>query len=179
VDNDNSHEDEGKGRYLYPPSTAATLNLAATAAQCARIWREIDPQFGESCLAASETAWDAARANPGIYAGNTPGTGGGNYDDRTVADEFFWAAAELFITTGKDEYQSALLESGLFGEVDSFDWGDTASLGAISLLLTENGLPKDRIAVLEEEVIAFADEMIGVQNQDGYSVLIDGKYPWG
>ena len=26
-------------RYLRPPSTAATLNLAATAAQCARIWQ--------------------------------------------------------------------------------------------------------------------------------------------
>ena len=32
-------------RYLHPPSTAATLNLAATAAQCARIWRTIDAGF--------------------------------------------------------------------------------------------------------------------------------------
>src|SRR5690606_32650489 len=35
VNNDNNHEVENAGRYLYPASTAATLNLAATAAQCA------------------------------------------------------------------------------------------------------------------------------------------------
>ena len=41
-------------RYLFPPSTGATLNLAATAAQCARIWRTIDPAFAARCLTAAE-----------------------------------------------------------------------------------------------------------------------------
>ncbi len=179
VDNDNEHEMGGAGRYLYPPSTAATLNLAATGAQCARIWEEIDPEFTATCLAAAETAWEAALANPGIYAGNTPGDGGGNYDDGNVADEFYWAAAELFVTTGDQEYLDYLLESDRFGEVDQFDWGSTASLGTISLLLTENDLPEDKAAQLEENLLAFADEMLAIQERDGYSVLIDGDYIWG
>ena len=49
--------------------TAATLNLAATAAQCARIWRSIDPTFvGHAAWRAAETAWAAAKANPAMLA---------------------------------------------------------------------------------------------------------------
>ncbi|NWP47735.1 glycosyl hydrolase, partial [Escherichia coli] len=38
-------QDDTQERLLYPPTTAATLNLAATAAQCARIWKGIDDAF--------------------------------------------------------------------------------------------------------------------------------------
>jgi endoglucanase len=179
VNNDNSNKLAGAGRYLYPPTTAATLNLAATAAQCARIWKEIDPEFSNRCLSASETAWQAAKANPGIYAGNTPGNGGGNYPDDTVADEFYWAAAELFVSTGEAQYQTYLLDSYQFSKVDAFDWGHTAPLGTISLLAVGNTLPADKLAVLKQSVLTFADNMLKIQDHDGYSVLIEGDYPWG
>ncbi|MCH2109584.1 MAG: glycoside hydrolase family 9 protein, partial [Polyangiaceae bacterium] len=59
------HEAEQKmKRHLRPVSTAATLNLAATAAQAARIWKDIDPAFAQRCLNAAETAWLAARQYP-------------------------------------------------------------------------------------------------------------------
>ena len=44
--------------------TAATLNLAAAAAQAARLWRKLDPAFSARCLTAAETAFAAAKANP-------------------------------------------------------------------------------------------------------------------
>ncbi len=75
VNNDNANEIAGTGRYLYPPSTAATLNLAATGAVCARIWGEIDPEFSQKCLSAAEIAWEAAVANPQIYRGQQSGAG--------------------------------------------------------------------------------------------------------
>lgn len=179
VDNDNANEIEGRGRYLFPPSTAATLNLAATAAVCARVWEEIDPKFAEACLGAAEKAWQAAVDNPAVYAGNTPGQGGGNYDDRKVGDEFYWAAAELFITTGKDVYQDYLLGSQQLGAAAAFEWGQTAALGTISLLSTSNGLPEEQSALLQQNVLAFADEMKRIQKSDGYYVPLSGDYPWG
>jgi endoglucanase len=179
VNNDNANAIVGTGRYLYPPTTAATLNLAATAAQCARIWKEINPAFSERCLVASESAWKAALANPGIYAGNNPGSGGGNYEDGNVADEFYWAASELFITTDKAEYQTCLLGSNQFAKVDAFDWGNTAPLGTISLLSVDNSIPADKLAVLKHSVLVFADSMLKVQDRDGYFALIEGDYPWG
>lgn len=179
VDNDNAHALPGQGRYVFPPSTAATLNLAATAAQCARIWNDIDQPFAERCLVAAETAWQAALENPGIYAGNTPGAGGGNYDDENVGDEFYWAASELFITTGKEEYKDYLLNSNDFAAADAFDWGHVAPLGTISLLTHKTSLSDDQNAALQQAVIDYADELIQVQEKDGYRVLIDEDYPWG
>ncbi|WP_406723774.1 glycoside hydrolase family 9 protein [Streptomyces sp. GD-15H] len=52
--------DDPQRRELHPPSTAATLNLAATAAQAARLYRSSDRQFATRTLAAARTAWTAA-----------------------------------------------------------------------------------------------------------------------
>lgn len=179
VNNDNEHALPGQGRYLFPPSTAATLNLAATAAQCARIWNGLDQPFADRCLSSAETAWQAALENPGIYAGNTPGVGGGNYPDENLSDEFYWAASELFITTGKQEYKEYLLSSKDFAAVEAFDWGHMAPLGTISLLTHETSLSAEQQATLQQAIIAYADELLKVQEQDGYRVLIDEDYPWG
>src|SRR5258706_10689048 len=91
-------------RFIHPPSTAATLNLAAVAAQAARGYAQIDPAFAKKCLVAAERAWTAAKQNPARYASNVT-KGGGPYDDKDVTDEFYWAAAELYVTTGKDIYR--------------------------------------------------------------------------
>ncbi|HNR02206.1 MAG TPA: glycoside hydrolase family 9 protein [Anaerolineaceae bacterium] len=143
------------------------------------IWPELDAEFADRCLAAAESAWQAALDNPGIYAGNNPGSGGGNYADENVSDEFYWAAAELYITTDKAEYREYLLASEHFAEVDAFDWGHTAPLGTVSLLTNPNALPADKKAALEQALLTFAEDMLDVQARDGYAVLIDEDYPWG
>jgi endoglucanase len=179
IDNDNDHKIDSAGRYLFPPSTAATLNLAATAAQSARIWKVVDPEFSEKCLKAAEIAWEAAVEHPGIFYGNNPGQGGGNYDDQNVSDEFYWAAAELFITTGKSNYATFLSNSDEFGAIEQFEWGRTASLGTISLLTANSKLTEDQLKVLKNGLLTFADELSTIQQNDGYSVLIKGAFPWG
>ena len=74
------HEDP-MPRFLHPASTAATLNLAANAAQAARIWRAIDKAFADKCLKAAERAWEAAQGEPGDLRAERAGDGGGPYDD--------------------------------------------------------------------------------------------------
>jgi hypothetical protein len=172
--------DFNNGRFLMPPSTAATLNLAATAAQCARIWREIDADFSARCLTAAETAWQAAVANPAIYAGNTPGEGGGNYDDKNVTDEFFWAAAELFITTGDEAYREYLTPV-LSGTNDlSMWWGGTNALGTISLLSAPNTLSDDERETLQQQIITAAAGHLDRIESEGYRVpLSESQYVWG
>ena len=50
------------------------LNLAAMAAQAARLWRTLDPAFSARCLTAAETAYAAAKKNPAVHAErDTPG----------------------------------------------------------------------------------------------------------
>ncbi len=61
----------------------------------------------------------------------------------------------------------------------AFDWGHVAPLGTISLLTHETSLSAEHKAALQRAVIAYAEELIKVQEQDGYRVLIDEDYPWG
>src|SRR6185437_14250303 len=123
-------QDDPMKRYLRPPSTAATLNLAAVAAQAARIWRPIDAPFAAKCLTAAERAWAAAQAHPDVYAPATDNNGGGPHDDNTVTDELYWAAAELFVTTGKEVYKAFLTRSPHFKTVPTVAAGVGGGVGA-------------------------------------------------
>lgn len=176
------------GRMLMPPSTAATYNMAATAAQCARIWREIDAEFAQTCLDAAEKAWRAGQDNPIMTYGNIPGNGGGNYDNADTSDEFYWATAELYITTGNEEYLNALVESDHFTGMETMAnanasvmyWGDTAALGTISLVTTPNGLTTEQLDGLRAGIIAAADIYLERVASEGYGVPITAQqYFWG
>ena len=175
--NNNNDFADGNGRYVYPPSTAATYNLAATAAQCARIWRGIDDAFADRCLTAATTAFQAGQDNPIALAGNTPGEGGGNYDDGNISDELFWAAAELYITTGDEQYLDAM-RSTPYLETFNRDmyWGGTAPLGTLSLILHDVDIPE--MENLEAQVIAAADDYLATISAEGYRVPIT-EYVWG
>lgn len=184
------HEDVMK-RYLRPPSTAATLNLAATAGQAARIWKTLDPAFSAKCLAAAEIAWAAAQANPAVHAPGSDNAGGGPYDDKNVADDFYWAAAELLLTTGKDVYKEAVVRSPLFkiipgprnAALGSMTWQDTQALGSISLAVVPGGLDAASVASLRANLVAVADAYLDVIETQGYRLPMKpgngGKYPWG
>jgi endoglucanase len=182
------NDDPTTGRYLMPPSTAATLNLSAVAAQAARIWREIDPDFAARCLRAAERAWEAAHANPARFLGNTPGEGGGPYNDDDVTDEFYWAAAELYLATGAPAYREYLRGAPYFATFPGLDedsasamyWGGTAALGTISLLSAPSDLPQADLTRLADQIIQTADRYVQTLNDEGYPVPIPHwAYWWG
>ncbi|MFN3945825.1 MAG: family 43 glycosylhydrolase [Allosphingosinicella sp.] len=174
------HEDQ-QPRFLYPPSTAATLNLAATAAQCARVWRGIDDAFAARCLAAAERAFAAARRNPEIFAiGNFDGSGG--YGDPELSDEFHWAAAELFVTTGNAGYEAVLRASPHFSAAVAPEpgWPGTATLGTISLALVPNRLAAGDLQAVRVRLTAAADAWIAERERVGYRIPYAPEgYPWG
>jgi len=174
------HQDRER-RFLFPPSTGATLNLAATAAQCARVWREIDAAFSARCLAAAERAWRAAVRNPEIHAvGNFNGSGG--YGDGEFGDEFFWAAAELFATTGSEDYGRALRASRHFTSpiAGEHGWPQTAPLGTITLAMVPNRLAPAERASVRRHLIAAADSFLADTNRVGYAIpYAPAHYPWG
>ena len=99
-------------RVLHRPSTAATLNLAAVASQASRLVRKDHAERAAELLHVAERAYRAALLNPGLFAPDDQGAlGGGPYNDDEVDDEFYWAAVELFVTTGKDDYRHAVFRS--------------------------------------------------------------------
>ncbi|MFJ8625015.1 glycoside hydrolase family 9 protein [Kitasatospora sp. NPDC093550] len=169
-------------RELHPPSTAATLNLAATAAQCARVYAPYDAAFAARCLDAARRAWTAARAHPNVLATAADNTGGGAYEDADVSDEFYWAAAELLATTGESQYRDAVTSSPHHTKpVDAFWWGGTATLGRITLATVPGvALPAEDVSRLRGLLTSAADGYLSTMADQGYAVPIpaDG-YVWG
>lgn len=171
-------------RELHPPSTAATLNLAAVAAQCARLYGPYDQDFAKRCLDSATTAYAAAKANPAIFASPSDGTGGGTYDDTNVSDEFYWAAAELYLTTGKQEYlddvqASPLNTADIFGG-SGFGWQGTAALGRLDLATVPNALPAAERQRIRESVVAAADRYLTTEGTQAYGLPAGSDiYFWG
>ena len=168
-------------RFLKPPSTAATLNLAAAAAQGARVFEAYDKAYAAKLLNAARTAFAAAQANPKVYAPDSDSTGGGAYGDTDVDDEFYWAAAELYITTGEKKFAdfvtaSPVHKSDVFAS--AFDWRAVGALGRLDLATIDNKLP-DRERV-RESVIAGADKFLATMSSQAYGQAYapNGGYDW-
>ncbi|KAK3674353.1 hypothetical protein LTR78_005822 [Recurvomyces mirabilis] len=176
-----------KRRELHRPSTAAALNLAAAAAMAARLFKPFDAAFARKALNAAQTAYAAALKHPAILA---PGTdwdlGGGAYSDNDVSDEFYWAAAELYLTTGGLQYLGDLTAnpyhtanvSTAFSIPSGFGWPSVAALGRLDLATVPSNISNHSAIV--QSVMDAADMLLAVQqnSSNGYDVLLT-SYQWG
>jgi len=96
------------------------------------------------------------QSTAGLFAAPADATGVGAHSDKDVRDEFHWAAAELFITTGEDAYRQTVLRSPLHADADALFPRDgmsrqsVAGLGALDLATVHDltGRPCHRDAVL-------------------------------
>ena len=175
-------------RRLHRPSTAATLNLAAAAAQGARLFRTYDKAFSAELLKAARTAYAAAERVPDLYAPVTAGqNGGGPYDDANVSDEFYWAAAELFLTTGERGFQADVMDSphasGDIWSRTGFSWGSVAALGRLDLATVPSKLSPAEVKAVRASVVAGAEKYLAWQQAEAfghaYPGQADGSYEWG
>jgi endoglucanase len=176
--------DDPQKRELHPPSTAATLNLAAVAAQAARLYKPYDKAFAAKALAAARKAWAAALAHPDRYADPDDGIGGGAYPDDDVTDEFYWAATELFLTTGEKAFRQYVLDSpahtaDVFVPL-GYDWARTAVPARLDLALVPNALPgREKV---RQSVIRAADSYLATARSHPYGIPYappGNLYDWG
>ncbi|OLP59427.1 endoglucanase [Xaviernesmea oryzae] len=176
-------------RALHRPSTAATLAFAAVAAQGARLFAPYDEGFAKRLSAAAVKAWKAAGDNPVLYAPTSDGQqGGGDYDDDDIEDETYWAAAELYITTGAPFYLDRLKRSShwnddvFFQGNTAFDWRSTAGLGRVQLALFAKAMPAAERGEVVQSIVDAADRFLTLQAEEGFGQIYrpgDGKYDWG
>jgi len=183
-----------KPRYVVQKSTTAALDFVAVMAQASRIFKPFEqqlPGLADSCLTAALKAWDWAKANPKLFYRQNeinkqfdPDVVTGEYGDGNNADEWVWAAIELWISTKDDSYASA---TNLFPDANPQlpTWSQVRMLGYYSLIRSENILtPKGKEALPEVKkmLIGFADELLIGVNQQAYNTVM-GKtardYMWG
>jgi endoglucanase len=161
-------------------STGATANLAAVAAIAARCFRPFDAAYADRCLTAARKAWSWAIANPKVLFRNPKGISTGEYGDRNCDDEVLWASAELFRTTGEDQYAHAFTaDLPDMMALDTATWGSVAPMAYWSYAMAEktNRFMRTRIAGATQEAAALR---IMRANQSGYgNTLRMSDYVWG
>jgi endoglucanase len=173
-------------RYLYAPNTAGTLNMVAVAAQAARIWKTIDPGFSARALEAAKRGMAAAERHPDIYAVGSF-NGGGDYGDGNLSDEFYWALAELYLTTGDAALLQALRSSphylaGPIGDRATGDigWNGVGALGTIALALSSDRLPEAERQRARQSLVAAGRAYLAEGATQGYGQPFAGPdYSWG
>lgn len=172
-------------RVLHRPSTAATLNLAAAAAQGARLFARYDRAYSERLLAAAVRAYQAAEANPALYAPYTDGSfGGGDYQDDDVSDEFYWAASELYLSTGDTAWLGKAKASphwtGPVFQPNGFDWRSVAALARLQLASVPSDLPKRDLKAVQVSVREAAEEYMRDQRKEAFGFMYGPeRFGWG
>ena len=135
--------DAKQQRYVVQKTTAATLDFAAAMAQAARVYGEYEEykDFATSAKNAAIKAWGWANKNKSIAyrqgAMNEkfdPDVNTGAYDDEFFGDEFFWAASELYFTTGNRKYLNAAESLMLKGTYSLPSWGNVNGLAIMEWL---------------------------------------------
>jgi len=170
--------------YFSPVSSTATADYAAVLALAARIYKTIDPEFSQICLQSAEKAWSWLIAYQGLPGFTNPeGMQTGEYGDRDDRDERFWAATELFRTTGKAEYGEAVRIAFTQGELSyiGLGWQEVSGFGSIAWLFAEQR-EKDPIVtagITDLVMIAAKNTLQHVQSDTYGSPLVAAEYGWG
>ena len=181
-------------RYVVQKSTQAALDFAASLAQAARIYSAYPKyqSFAKEAVKAAERAYAWAVKNPTFYydqPGNnekySPKVNTGMYDDKASADEFFWAATELYLTTKENSY---------FEQAKSFmpqsyrvpTWGEVSGLGVQqwinqSLLGKVDGIDFP-VEKMKADLLAFCDECMLRMPTSSFNAPHGNReqdFPWG
>ncbi len=181
-------------RFVVQKGVAATLDLAAVAAQASRILQKYQkqlPGLADSCLRASIKAWQWAEKNPAMeYDQNAinkiyePKITTGAYGDKTFSDEWAWSAAELFVTTKNKSYYDVFTKQ----KKDSLSlpsWSNVEMLGDYTLLRFRDNVPSSaqkEVQSIKQHLVQMADKFISNVTASAFQTVM-GQTPkdfhWG
>jgi endoglucanase len=168
-------------RFVIGKSTSATLDFTATMAMAARLYKYYDPVLTDLYLDVAENAWIWAIANPEKYYDKNPeDIYTGAYNDVILDEEFFWAAAELYITTGEDKYYSYIKNklSGLKFRVEESWRNYVDNIGYYSLISPRSLLKEPEKRIIKDRLYFVADSLSRVLENHPYRVPVN-SFKWG
>lgn len=180
-------EDETDQLVVCSVSPTASGDFAAVMAMASRIYgasgnAELQ-KYAETCLAASEKAYQYLYENLDKSGfSNPPGVVTGEYPDDVCVDEFFWAAAELYKTTGDETYVKAIKEH--LDEIENFSglgWADVGGYASYALLTAKDGekADKDVYSAVHDAFLEAADTVVNNSKENGYLVNRETAFEWG
>lgn len=169
-------------RYVLQKTTASSLDFAAVMAQASRIYANYEsvfPGLSQRCLKQARKAWAWAQRHPHTFFQQQEGFNTGLYRCHDGAiDEWYWAATELFITTGEKQFLKKHPIKRIW--IGNPRWGQTTPHAAISLILNREKLDHRDLKGLFERFTAYTDELLtnALAHGAAYETAIT-RFPWG
>ena len=167
-------------RYIVGKGTAASLDFAACAAKASRIFKTIDPDYANKCLLAAKKAYAWALLNPAVEFVNPEDISTGQYGDKNFDDEWFWANAELLVSTNETTYLDHLNRDAYNFELKPGDgWTRFMRfLGMITLLQNHEAIPLELYEQLKKGILHLADSLVEKAKNLDYFQPVD-DFQWG
>lgn len=109
------------------PSSVDAGDFIGAASLCSRIFSERDPDFSRLCRLAAERSWEWILDNP------DNGQDDPYYTDTCSSEEFFWAAAEIYLLNGDSRAQE-YLENQNRWSINTPGWRTPDFFGSLALL---------------------------------------------
>ena len=178
-------QDETAELIVCPISATATADFAAIMAKAARIYEEYDADYAATCLAASKKAFKFMEKEGADMPGfiNPEDISTGEYPDGKSEDEYFWAAVELYITTGDSAYLDKAAEIYLGVKWSSLDlgWANMSGYGAYAYMTRPEDLAgNDELTTgLTGVFNKYATDETTAIAKDAYFISLGYDYPWG
>jgi endoglucanase len=181
-------------RYVVQKSTAATLDFAAVMAQAARVFKKFKsqlPRLADSCLKASANAWLWALKHPAVEYDQArlnkeykPDIGTGAYGDKLLADEWMWAATEIFVTS-KNKMYFEVIEQNINDSVGLPSWSNVRMLAYYTMLRYQENLPKytsEMVQLMRKRLLKLADEYLSHISSNAFATVMGQSrrdFVWG
>lgn len=165
---------------LAPISYAATGDFIAVMCDASRIYAEYDKEFADKCLEAAKKAWpyiDDGEKHAGYT--NPEEIVTGEYGDKSIFDEQFWAAVSLYRATNDEVYRQAVRDYYKDYMRDGVGWADIVTYAYYSLAQADPTGIEDILEITNAALYAKADDIVKRAENNNYFMAVSGNYVWG
>lgn len=168
-------------RYVVQKSTTATLDFAAVMAQAARIFKgnKDYPTFADEAARAAIAAYGWAERNPRVLYQQRrltdPAVSTGEYGDFNTTDEWYWAATELYLLTGDQQFADVAAKNQP-RRFSAPTWGNVAALG------TYDALTHTEHSTLNTQLLSYCDSLIATTAKSSFQTPCGNSprdFGWG
>ncbi|MEM9510017.1 MAG: glycoside hydrolase family 9 protein [Cyanobacteria bacterium P01_E01_bin.35] len=185
-----SPDEDVQPRYVYGISTPETAKFAAVMALASRNFPGVNSQLASKYLNAAELAWQYLATQPEMKVdwveGDDSGSGkylASEYDReaslKTDLDDRLWAAAELFITTGKSGFNNYFVSNLDQVDYTLFEWKDPSALALINYLKQSSRTVAPEVMTKIETKLKQRADLILQQVQASNYNIANPRFIWG
>ncbi|MGE5846400.1 MAG: glycoside hydrolase family 9 protein, partial [Ignavibacteria bacterium] len=153
------------------PSTIDAADFAGVMSQAARVFKDVDPSFSETCLNAAQKSW--------TWVSNNKNTGQSDpyYVDPDPWQEYLWALGEMGRSLNSSTLRSEFSSNVDIKSFNHVGWGDPQLFGYLSLYY-DNNTDASLKNKIKTKIISLCNSIEEVSENSGYAVALQSWEYW-